>query len=152
MPAIYLMTIWQKFGFKFDHIYAYEIKRKDPNDVFHRLPDNLKAAYHWINVGVDSDPNSGSNPLKMILDNYNEDDFIIIKLDIDTPFVEMPLAYQLLEDDRFGALIDSFYFEHHVHLHELRHNWRTDVAGSVKDSLQLFHALRQKGIPSHFWV
>ena len=34
----------------------------------------------------------------MLADHYNEDDFIVVKLDIDTPSVEGPLAYQPLEE------------------------------------------------------
>jgi hypothetical protein len=117
-----------------------------------KVPDDLKAAYHWINIGVDADPNSGSNPLKMLLQNYDEDDFIIIKLDIDTSHVEVPLALQLLEDDRYAKLVDSFYFEHHVYLKELEKSWGSSMGDSVQNSLKLFRGLREKGIPAHSWV
>jgi hypothetical protein len=151
-PAVYLTSLFRKFGFRFDHIYAYEISPKKPAQVFERVPDELKAAYHWINVGVESDPNSGLNPLKMLLENYDEDDFIVIKLDIDTAHVEVPLANQLLEDDRFARLVDSFYFEHHVFLKELENNWGGSMADTVHNSLKLFRGLREKGIPAHYWV
>ena len=152
-PAIYITSLFQKVGFKFDHIYAFEISRKEPSRLYQKIPEELMAAYHWINVGVESNPASKLNPLKMVLDNYNEDDFIIIKLDIDTPEIEMPLVYQLLEDSRYGGgMIDSFYFEHHVKLRELDYAWRESMRGSVQSSLQLFEGLRQKGIPAHYWV
>jgi hypothetical protein len=83
-PAIYVTHMYKRFGFKFDHIYAYELKQKDPADVYQRIPDDLRASYHWFNVGVDSDPESPNNPLKMIKENFNKDDFIVVKLDIDT--------------------------------------------------------------------
>jgi hypothetical protein len=73
-------------------------------------------------------------------------------LDIDTPRLEMPLALQLLEDERLGKLVDQFYFEHHVHLSEIATSWAGTMSGSVQDSLGLFHRLREKGIPAHFWV
>jgi len=45
---------------------------------------------------------------------------IIIKLDIDTPVVvEVPLAYQLLEDDYHTNLIDQ-NFKQHICLYESR--------------------------------
>ena len=50
----------------------------------------------------------------MLLPKYNEDDIIIVKLDVDTPSVELPLAHQLLEDERFAKVVDHFYCEHHV--------------------------------------
>ena len=54
------------------------------------------------------------NPLKSIISKYNEDTLIIVKLDVDTPDIEVPLAHQLLEDDNVNKLVDHFYFEHHV--------------------------------------
>jgi hypothetical protein len=151
-PAVYLIDLFRKFGFPFDHIYAFEITPTPPEEVFSKLPKNLMASYHWINVGVSADPESSLNPLRMILDNYNQDDFIIIKLDIDTSSIELPLARQLLDDDRYSNLVDHFYFEHHVNLAELKRNWGRSAQGTVQESLDLFSGLRKKGIPAHSWV
>ena len=151
-PAVYLTKQFQRFGFKFDHIYAYEITPTPPLQAFTSVPNELQAAYHWINIGVSADNTSAQNPLKMILENYNEDDFIVVKLDIDTSSIELPLARQLLTDDRLSNLIDSFYFEHHVHMQELAPNWKKSMQGTMKESLELFYELRKKGIPAHSWV
>jgi hypothetical protein len=150
-PALYLMHLYHKFGFPFDHIYAYEVTPTNPKKVFSAVPRTFLPAYHWINVGVSTVPGSPLNPFTTLLDKYNEDDLVIVKLDIDTPTLELPLALQLLKDKRFGKLVDQFYFEHHVHLAELAIEWG-GMEGSVKDSLDLFHRLREKGIPAHFWV
>ena len=82
----------------------------------------------------------------------NEDDLIIVKLDIDTPSVEMPLVQQLLHDARLYSLVDHFYFEHHVHMREIAVHWRASMTGSIKESLEMFQELRRKGISSHFWI
>ena len=74
-PAIYLTHVYQRFGFHFDHIYAFEIAPKQPQAVFDRVPSDLFAAYHWINVGVSPELNSTQNPWRMLLETYNEDDF-----------------------------------------------------------------------------
>lgn len=150
--ALYLIDMFKRFGIPFDHIYAFEITPTPPERVFENLPPHLMSSYHWINVGVDSDPQSKLNPLNLLLDNFNEDDFVVVKLDIDTPDVEMPLAMQLLKDERFGRLVDHFYFEHHVHLEELAPFWKNTMRGSVKGSLDLFYGMRQKGIAAHSWV
>ncbi|KAG7352087.1 hypothetical protein IV203_008135 [Nitzschia inconspicua] len=153
-PAIYVTHIYKLFGFKFDHIYAYELKPKDPKDVYERIPDELRASYHWFNVGVDSDPTSSNNPLKMIKDNFNEDDFIVVKLDIDTSSIEVPLAYSLLSDQKLLDLIDVFYFEHHVHMLPIWENWKLhkqNVGGNLEESLKLFTDIRKRGIASHSW-
>jgi hypothetical protein len=151
-PAVYLTELFRKFGFPFDHVYAFEVKPTQAESVYAKLPKHLLAAYHWINVGVSSDPESTLNPLKLLLENFREDDLIVVKLDIDTASVEVPLALQLLKDDRYSKLIDQFYFEHHVLNSELDKDWGKSVKGTVKESLDLFAGLREKGIPAHSWV
>jgi len=74
-PAVYLTQIFEKAGFHFDHIYAYEITFTDPKDVVNMVPDWLAPAYHWINVPVDPDMNSKQNPFRMLLNEFNENDF-----------------------------------------------------------------------------
>lgn len=94
------------------------------------------------------------NPLHSILSTFDEDDFIVIKLDIDTNFIELPLAQQLLaggKDGIYHKIVDQFYFEHHVHLDELAPCWNSSMIGSIKDTLDLFYGLRKIGVPAHFW-
>ena len=83
----------------------------------------------------------------------NDDGFVVLKIDIDTPEVELPLVKQILEDKDgiYHRLIDQFYFEHHVRLDEMKGWWGEELLESVKDSLDLFYSLRLKGIPAHFW-
>ena len=93
------------------------------------------------------------NPLHSILKQFNEDDFIVVKLDVDAAFVEHPLARQLLEDEDgiYHKLVDQFYFEHHVHMKEIANNWKSTMKGTLKETFELFYGLREKGIPTHFW-
>jgi len=153
-PIVTLLDLYEKFGFQFDHIYGFEITFTEPAKVFTELlPEKYLPNYHWINVGVSSEEGGRLNPLHSILKQFDEDDFIVVKLDIDTNWIEVPLAMQLLEDKDgvYHKLVDQFYFEHHVHLGELKSNWKSSMEGTVKDSLELFYGLREKGIPSHFW-
>lgn len=150
-PVLYLVRLFQKFGLPFDHIYAWEINRKDPNVLFkEELPPNMDAAYHFINVGVSDDPASRQNPFKLLKENYNEDDIVLVKLDIDSPANERKLVDQLLNDTQLLSLIDHFYFEHHVNQKELRRFWGA-MEESVEESFTIFHELRKKGLASHFW-
>jgi hypothetical protein len=151
-PAMTLIKLYAQFGMPFDHIYAYEVTPTEPDKVFRLLPDEMQAAYHWINVPVDPDPDGSRNPLRMLLENYGPEDLIVVKLDIDTPSVEMPMVEQLLNNPRLHVLVDQFYFEHHVHMAEMERSWGKKVNGSVHDSLTLFHALREKGVAAHHWV
>eukprot|EP00536_Pseudo-nitzschia_multiseries_P017537 jgi/Psemu1/299496/fgenesh1_pm.1618_\ len=152
VPVIELLHLYEKFGFKFDHIYGFEVTFQPPEDVFGKLlPEEYLSNYHWINVGVSSEEGHRLNPLNSIISQFDEDDFIVVKLDIDTASVEYPLALQILNDMTYHNLIDQFYFEHHVHLAELSPWWGITMEGTVNDSLKLFHNMRQKGVPAHFW-
>jgi hypothetical protein len=132
-PALFLIELFGKFGFKFDHVYGYEYKAQDPDKVFNDIPEHLDASYHWINVGVVADKNSRRNPFRMLLENYDKDDLIIVKLDVDTPALERELMQQILDNPKLAELIDHFYFEHHVNQEELRPNWdTTQTRGSSK--------------------
>jgi hypothetical protein len=148
-PNMYATKIFRKFGFVMDHIYAFEIQPKDPADVFAALPMEWMSAYHWINVPVTPELNNTRNPLASIIATFREDDLIIVKLDVDTPSVELPLAYQLLHD--YSHLVDVMFFEHHVHLKELAGYWRSTMNGTIADSLRLFRSMREKGVAAHFW-
>ena len=152
-PIVTLLNQYEKFGFAFDHIYGFEITPTPPKEAYDLIPEKFMTSFHWINVGVTAEDGNKLNPLHSILAQFDKDDFIVVKLDIDTSSIEVPLARQLLEDKDgiYTKLVDHFYFEHHVHLKELRGSWWRSMVGSVKDSLDLFYGLREKGIPAHFW-
>jgi hypothetical protein len=146
-PVLDLLQLYAKFGIHFDHYYAYELKPHDPNQVFQKVPQEFLASYHWMNVGVETDRQSKLNPWKLLKENFQPDDFIVVKLDIDKTSIELELVDQLLEDEHLVKLVDQFYFEHHVSLTEW---WPYEE--TAKKSLELFHKLRRKGIAAHYWV
>jgi hypothetical protein len=154
-PAIVLADLYKQFGIRFDHVYAYEMTSFTPDQtksIFESLiPDMWLTSYHWINTGVDSTVNANLNPFTMIKEHFLPEDFVVVKLDIDTPSVELPLAQELLNDPILHTLVDQFYFEYHVKLKELT-EWGGVTEGSIYDAIHLMTQLREKGIASHFWV
>lgn len=150
-PAMYIIELYTKFGFVFDHIYAFEIRKKDPAAVFQKVPAHLMASYHWNNVAVSPEPNNKFNPLDSILSRYSRDDLVVVKLDVDTSSVEVPLADQIVENPALSEIIDQFYFEHHVHMRESARNWKKSMKGTIEDTLKRFRKLRQLGVAAHFW-
>lgn len=150
-PMWKIMNLFNQFGFKFDHIYAYEIRRFEPEEVYQLVPRHFQPAYHWINAGVSIEEGHSLNPWTMLLEDYNEDDLVIVKLDIDSATLEVPLAHQLLNNPYLWNLVDQFYFEHHVRQEENRF-WQKSWGGTIKDTLDLFYGLRKRGVPAHFWV
>ena len=152
-PALRLLRLYEKFGFVFDHIYGYELNHHDADGVYRAIPDDLKASYHWYNVGVDaSRDGTYRNPFAMIADSFRPDDFVVVKLDIDSTVIENPLAEQLSTDPVLRSIVDVFYYEHHVALKELAIPWGHDVAGSMQQSMELFRDLRKHGIAAHYWI
>jgi hypothetical protein len=105
-----------------------------------------------LNKGVSADKENKMDPLYSILDKFNEDDLIVVKLDIDTPDIEVPLANQLLADAALKKMVDHFYFEHHVHMLEIAPWWSTSMRGSIQSSFELMNGLCKDGVASHFWV
>ena len=67
--------------------------------------------------------------------------------DIDTNWIENPLAVSILQNEKLRSLIDCFYFEHHVFLSELAKNWGKSMEGSVSDSLKIFSEMRYEILP-----
>ncbi|KAL7564585.1 hypothetical protein ACA910_017930 [Epithemia clementina (nom. ined.)] len=115
---------------------------------------DLHAAYHWVTGGVSTEPGHPQNPFTILQREYNRDDLIFVKMDIDVPEVEWALAQQLWNTPSLWQLVDQFYFEHNVHMAEMAPAaWKpSHMGGSILDSLQLFKGLRERGIPAHFWV
>jgi hypothetical protein len=150
-PAIYVIKIFEKFGILFDHIYGYEVNQKNPTQVYQKIPTSLKHAYHWYNVGVNPDIDSAHNPLTTVLSHFSPDDFVVVKLDVDTSSVEVPMVQLILDNENIASRIDVFFFEHHVMLSDLGPWWGTSRKGSVSESFDLFTQLRRRGIAAHYW-
>jgi len=151
-PALELIRTYEKFGFVFDHIYGYEINHQDPKNVYEAIPDDLKNSYHWYNVGVDATNGDYQNPFTILAETFSEEDFVVVKLDIDTPEIENILADQLASNEKLRRIVDVFYYEHHVALKELAIPWGRYMAGSLLKSMELFRELRSHGIAAHYWI
>ncbi|KAL3791762.1 hypothetical protein HJC23_007529 [Cyclotella cryptica] len=150
-PAVYINQIFRRFGFHFDHIYAYEIGQVPSAQVYELVPDELMDSFHWMNVGVDPEPGAKLNPFTTLLSKFDTDDFIVVKLDIDTSSIENRLALQLRNNNRLLELVDLFYFEDHKLQEELMPWWRNSSNGSIGESLELMAGMRANGVASHYW-
>ncbi|CAF1443895.1 unnamed protein product [Rotaria sordida] len=139
---------YKRFGIKFDRIIAYEHSPLDPKTAWDQLPDDVFSAYTLINVGCTT---SGKfNPWVMLKTLAKPQDHVVIKLDIDTPAIEVPLMNQLLSDSSINSLVDEVFFEHHITVNEMVQYWGRPP-GRLKDSYILFTKLRQLGIRMHSW-
>lgn len=124
-----------------------------PSTAFSCEPPRVTRRYY--NVPVDAAPVAKANPLRVLKALCSVEDYVVLKIDIDTPSVEEPLLVQILHDHELAARIDELYFEHHVHLSPMRRWWSPGLTGTgcaVQDSYALFRALRALGIRAHSWV
>ena len=66
-PIMWLLRVYEKMEFYFDHIYGFEVTKKDPESVYvDSLPEKYFPSYHWINIGVSSEEGVKMNPLQTI--------------------------------------------------------------------------------------
>ena len=85
------------------------------------------------------------------------EDFVVVKVDIDTPAAELTIMEAIADRPEIAALVDEIFFEYHFYFDGI--NWPLgwgDVnrtkQGTVDDAVHLMHKLRTLGIRSHFWI
>ena len=107
---------------------------------------------HFMNWPVASGARDPLNPWQLLKSTVSAEDFVVVKLDIDTPSVELELIDQLIADPELHGLVDVFYFEHHVYIHDFEWCWgRTFAPQTLRDSYAIFDSLRRLGIAAHSW-
>jgi len=149
---------YRKRGIEFDRIIGWEAAQTNPKTQWDVVPADIKRKTSWYNIPASSDVGHADNPLTFIKTMTKPEDYVVFKLDIDTPDVEVALVEQILNDTEIQALIDEFYFEHHVMGSPMQwHGWgdlreSTSKWNSIEDSYTIFSRLREKGIRAHSWV
>lgn len=98
-------------------------------------------------------PRDARNPLEILRRIATPEDFVVLKLDIDTYPVEMAFIEQILSDDGLASLVDELFFEHHVTFEPLMPDWKKTAQpdASLEDSYEIFTRLRHMGIRAHGW-
>jgi hypothetical protein len=130
---------------RFDRIIAYEYQPLDVNRVWNELPDDVFPFYTFINMGV-QEKIGKYNPWTTLEAIAKPADYVIVKLDIDTPTLETALIKQLLnETSQARYLIDELFFEKHVTTN------KQSTEDKLKESYDLFKKLRGYGIRMHGW-
>jgi hypothetical protein len=138
----------RRFGIKFDRIIAFEHSLLDQKVAWEQLPDEVFPIYTLINVGISD--NGTFNPWRMLRALTNENDYVIVKLDVDTPHLENSLINQVVDDKSIHTLIDELCFEHHTNVNEMIPFWG-HVPSKLQDTYTLFTKIRQLGIRMHSW-
>jgi hypothetical protein len=149
----FLIDAYKQRGISFDRILLWEATPHVPNDIYDKVPRSLHKSYQYINIPVSPEVGDPGNPLEIIKALTQPEDFVAVKLDIDTPSVENALIQQILGDREVYSRIDEFYFEQHVNFAPLVAWWQKtiDVDKTLATSYDLFVELRERGIRAHGW-
>jgi hypothetical protein len=162
----YFTNMWPRHGIVFDEIYAFEATT--PADKFYQTVPNLfwsdRTMYQKAYVSSRLEDDTSSTPFipRFIQDHATIQDYVIFKLDIDSPGVEEASIDYLLQQNNSNAhlWIDELFWEHHIYDNPfMRHYWypsgnrrinQTDP--TMRGSYNKFLRLRQLGIRAHSWV
>ena len=154
----WFVNTYRDRGFEFDRIIGWEAARTDPNEQWSSVPADIKRKTSWYNIPATKEIGGADNPLTFIKELTTPEDYVVFKLDIDAPAIEIALVQQIMGDPELLALIDEFYFEHHVTGSPMQWegwgNLSTNQAqlSDIQDSYELFSFLRSKGVRAHSWV
>jgi hypothetical protein len=110
----------------------------------------MEGELHEAMAGIHN-PNSF---LQMLQSVARPEDFVAVKLDIDTPAIEQTIIGTLTQRPDLAALIDELFFEYHFHFDaNIDFGWG-DVPESISvdAALATMHRLRELGIRAHFWI
>ena len=138
-------------GINFDHIYAWEYQPRPGYEFYTGMSPDIIGRFSFYNFGVSAELNATTNPIEIIKRVARPGDFVVYKLDIDTPHIERPLMEQLAADAQAQALISEFFHEHLYVIRDMEPYWRGTMSGSMAESLEMFAALRRGGIRAHVW-
>jgi hypothetical protein len=146
--ARWFYQYFRSHSLSFDRIIAFEVGQYPAQTYWAQIPQDLIGKLTFINTGVET---SGKfNPWDVLKRIAKVDDYVIIKLDIDTPGIESELANQIVNDPSIYSLIDEMFFEMHISVNEMRGFWGSPP-GELKDTYTLFTKIRQLGIRMHSW-
>ena len=153
----------------FDRIFAWEATPYKPEILWGSFPSQIVNVLQYFNVPADANPLGKMNPLRLLQEVANVDDFVIFKLDVDHQTTELALIKQILSSTRVSSLIDELFWEHHVAgsamccpalwKGKLGSGWSSmkfkvqpGHGETLAESFELFTELRKRGIAAHSWV
>jgi hypothetical protein len=163
---LYFTNMWQRHGIVFDEIYAFEATT--PASEFYKTVPNLfwsdRTIYQQGYVSSRLEGDTPSTPFipKFIQDHTTIQDYVIFKLDIDSPGVEEANIEYLLDSNTNNAhlWIDELFWENHIYDNPfMRRGWypnglqdvnQTDP--TLRGSYNAFLKMRMLGIRAHSWV
>ena len=94
------MRRYGALGVEFTDIIGFESHPITPRQFFSEMPPELVPRFHLYNTGNDAKVGSVFNPWTHVRALAEPGDFVVVKLDIDSPDIENELMAQLLADEQ----------------------------------------------------
>lgn len=166
----WIYSHYQNLGVTFDSVYAWEPakgwKQKQSGKGGKKKPRAMvqkeinytffpEGVLHFRPVGISTEPGDRENPLAEIKRVCKPEDFVVFKLDIDSRY-EIEVVRTIMGDPELLALIDDFYYEHHVRnyvmrMHGLSNSSNPDPLYTLKGWYDIVTPARRGGLRMHFW-
>ena len=147
----WLVERFAAFGIEFDQIFAWEATPHPGFKFYEGMPVSLMGRVTFFNFAVSAESQNATNPLLVIKQVVRPGDFVVFKLDIDTPAVESALVQQLLTDTELHSVVDVLLYEDHYTIEDMRKWWRNSTARNLSESIRMFTRLRSSGIAAQVW-
>ena len=148
---------------RFDRVYGWEAtplgiekgsRVGTPGEYWSRVPASMKAIFSLFNEPVlRTGPQPADyNVLDVLRHAARPHDFVVFKVDFDTPELEVGLVRVIAKSRALSLLVDEVLFEYHFATRP-NFGWGgTEGKSTVDDALQLMSELRAAGVRSHFWI
>lgn len=149
-----LQLLYRTRGIRFDRHLMWEAKSVVMSDLLAHVPADEIPSYQYFNVPATADPLDARNPLNILLNVAEVDDFVVLKLDIDNSLAELSYIDQIFASTAVSSRIDEFYWEPHFNVPALIECcWKTSAnkSLSLSDVVSIFTRLRTLGIRAHGW-
>jgi hypothetical protein len=149
---------YQQHGITFDRMLLWEARAMPPQEIFQPLPKELWHKYQYFNMPASPNLTDPSSPLRMLKTIAQPNDFVVLKVDIDSPHIENQIIEAILRDPELIALVDELFYEYHVNFGPMNKIWFETLQpaaypkATLSDAYKLFYALRKTGIRVHSWI
>lgn len=160
-PSVpFLYTMFKDRCLEPDAIFAWEMNKGcTEREFWGELPPDIRHKVRFYELPVTEgelhDSIAGTlepaSFLQMLKAVARHEDYVVVKLDVDTPFVEQTIITTLTARLDLAGLIDELFFEYHFNTREFD-LWHFGQAGTVDTALATMHKLRTLGIRAHFWI
>ena len=107
---------------------------------------------HYRNEPVNS---SWTSALGTLAATAKPSDYVVLKLDIDTPKLEHELLQMIAGTPSLADVVDELFFEYHVQYFDGKVKEQANPIYSnetVPEAIAFMQQLRRLGIRSHLWV